>query len=339
MNKKQNELIKMVLTLFIISGVIGGLLGLVNYKTKDIILANSQVSSADLKIVAPNATSFQSAPLVENDSTVKEVYNLMDASGNDVGYLFKVSPNGYKGEINMLVALDKEGKITGTKILSMKETPGVGDKISKEDFSKQYTGKDIKSNFMISRTPSKDNEIAGVSGATFSSNGFNKGVNDAISYYKKVVLGDKPEEEKKFEITAESMKFDADKIEKVEGITYNDSPREVYKVLKGDKQVGFIIVGEADGYHEGVKIKSAVGLDTVNNKITQVVVVEQHETEGVGDRVASPDYTNQFSGKTFDQILNQKNIPVDFVSGATGSSEGTLFSVRDAIRTYNEKLK
>lgn len=338
MKKNNKELINLTVTLLLISGIVGGLLGFVNFKTKDVIEKNKMVNAADLKVVAPAATSFEKIDLEDTDSSVKEMYLLKNSSGEEIGHLFKLSPKGYKGEIDMLVAIDKDSKIMGSKIMSMIETPGVGDKINNEKFINQYLNKEIKAPFNITRTPATESDIEGISGATFSSNGFNKGINDAIAYYNKVVKGETPVD-KKVEITPELLKLDADKMEKLEGITYNDTPREVYKLTKGSETTGYIIVGEADGYHEGVKIRTAVGLDIKNSKVTAVKVVEQNETPGIGEQITEDKFVQQFEGKSFEAVLNKDKMVVDVISGATGSSEGTVFSVRDAIRTYNEKIK
>lgn len=49
---------------------------------------------------------------------------------------------GYAGEIRTIIALDPEGKILGTRVLSHKETPGLGDKIeaAKDDWITKFTG-------------------------------------------------------------------------------------------------------------------------------------------------------------------------------------------------------
>lgn len=40
-----------------------------------------------------------------------------------------VAPGGYSGDLFLLVAIDKSGTVTGTRIISHKETPGLGDKV------------------------------------------------------------------------------------------------------------------------------------------------------------------------------------------------------------------
>ena len=39
------------------------------------------------------------------------------------------APDGYNGPINLLLAIDRDGKILGARVVSHKETPGLGDRI------------------------------------------------------------------------------------------------------------------------------------------------------------------------------------------------------------------
>jgi len=42
-----------------------------------------------------------------------------------------VAPDGYSGDIQLLVGVDVEGKILGTRVLEHRETPGIGDRIER----------------------------------------------------------------------------------------------------------------------------------------------------------------------------------------------------------------
>jgi electron transport complex protein RnfG len=51
-------------------------------------------------------------------------------AGNPAALLFTaVAPDGYAGAIRLLVATDAEGKLLGVRVLSHRETPGLGDAI------------------------------------------------------------------------------------------------------------------------------------------------------------------------------------------------------------------
>jgi len=51
-------------------------------------------------------------------------------SGAVTAVCFKfTAPDGYSGAINMIMGVDRDGNILGVRVLSHKETPGLGDKI------------------------------------------------------------------------------------------------------------------------------------------------------------------------------------------------------------------
>lgn len=62
------------------------------------------------------------------------------------GAVFKVSGKGYGGEIAILMAVDRDGKTLGVRVLKHTETPGLGDKIeaSKADWIRSFDGKSLE---------------------------------------------------------------------------------------------------------------------------------------------------------------------------------------------------
>ena len=70
------------------------------------------------------------------------------SKNNLAGFVLKAQAKGYGGPIDMMVGLDLNGQITGIKILSHSETPGLGSQITEiktgEDspwFLKQFSGR------------------------------------------------------------------------------------------------------------------------------------------------------------------------------------------------------
>jgi electron transport complex protein RnfG len=62
-------------------------------------------------------------------STETLVYKAKKA-GEVTAVAFKfTAPDGYSGAIDMIIGIDRDGKILGVRVLSHKETPGLGDKI------------------------------------------------------------------------------------------------------------------------------------------------------------------------------------------------------------------
>ncbi|NQY63817.1 MAG: electron transport complex subunit RsxG [Alteromonadaceae bacterium] len=55
------------------------------------------------------------------------------------------APDGYNGKINMLVAVNLDSSVSGVRVLTHNETPGLGDKIEirRSDWIKSFTDKSI----------------------------------------------------------------------------------------------------------------------------------------------------------------------------------------------------
>jgi electron transport complex protein RnfG len=60
--------------------------------------------------------------------------------------LTTVVPNGYSGPIKLLVAVRYDGTLGGVRVISHKETPGLGDKIeeARSDWIHSFTGKSLQ---------------------------------------------------------------------------------------------------------------------------------------------------------------------------------------------------
>lgn len=64
-------------------------------------------------------------------------------NGEPVAALFtSIAPDGYSGEIRLLVGVSADGRITGVRVLGHKETPGLGDdiEIERSDWITTFTG-------------------------------------------------------------------------------------------------------------------------------------------------------------------------------------------------------
>lgn len=58
-----------------------------------------------------------------------------------------VAPDGYSGAIKMIVGVNADGTVAGVRVLSHKETPGLGDKVelNKSDWVLGFNGKSLES--------------------------------------------------------------------------------------------------------------------------------------------------------------------------------------------------
>lgn len=196
MNSK--AIIKDTIILFIITIISGCLLGFVYDITKDPIAMQQEETKLDAyRKVMQNSTDFKEdyAQLVKDASKkLKGDYGsngieITDALGaykdNElIGYVIQViDKDGFGGEIEITVGIDKDKTITGVEILSIDETVGLGMNAKNESFRNQYVGKKVDA-FTVTKTKSKtDNEIDSLSGATITSKAMTYGVNGALDFY------------------------------------------------------------------------------------------------------------------------------------------------------------
>ena len=193
MDKANNKLFvfKLASILFTITFVATLLLTLCNYITKDkIALINEQNSQKAKQEVIANA-KFEK--IVLPDSTIKELeekYSFVSAdkaitNGEFSGYCISVAPQGFGGEISMIVGIDANMNYTGIKIVSMAETPGLGGKIQETEFYSQFSQGKKGSLSVVKNNPSpSDNESQAICGATISSKAVVTGANNALEAAK-----------------------------------------------------------------------------------------------------------------------------------------------------------
>ncbi|MBT4485377.1 MAG: RnfABCDGE type electron transport complex subunit G [Candidatus Latescibacteria bacterium] len=79
------------------------------------------------------------------------------------------SGNGFQGAISLVVALDGE-TITGFKVVSQVETPGLGARITEEEFQRSFIGKRVSEGISMSRSGNAGpGEFDAITGATETS--------------------------------------------------------------------------------------------------------------------------------------------------------------------------
>ena len=81
---------------------------------------------------------------------------------------------GFGGNIEVMVGLDPDGKLTGIAVMRHAETPGIGSRVTEPAFTDQFKGK----------TVDDPTSVDAVSGATFSTKGVFAAVQQAVDFYK-----------------------------------------------------------------------------------------------------------------------------------------------------------
>lgn len=168
------DIIKTTVPLIVICFVTALLLAFVNSTTKDTILQRAKSDAEEKRRqVMTEAQRFKEIDgWQDQDETgiVSEAYAAYDGQDQLIGYVFSAVPKGYGGDIHVTVGVSDDMNITGVQIGDNNETPGLGSKAKDEKFVGQYTGKSIEKEIQVVKsTPSADNEIEAISGATISS--------------------------------------------------------------------------------------------------------------------------------------------------------------------------
>jgi len=129
--------------------------------------------SAALLVTINNLTTEPIAKAKENAKTkaLQEIFDFefsmqdVKQEKTDDAVLYEIKPGGelkaiavetftdkgYSGRIDILVGVTPDCKVTGYKVLTHKETPGLGDKITKDKFKKQFVGAGLEQNWSVKK--------------------------------------------------------------------------------------------------------------------------------------------------------------------------------------------
>lgn len=174
MNK---EMVGVLLKLVVMSVVAAAVLGAVYIPTQgQLIIYKIAQKELALKDVMPLADHFDS---VKSGEEIL-FYRALDANNNLVGYCFFQDQSGSQSTITLAGGIDTDYKVTGVKILSHAETPGLGAKIVESAFIDQFKGV-AQSDLMLSK---KGGAIDAITGATVSSQAVIDGIQTKINEIK-----------------------------------------------------------------------------------------------------------------------------------------------------------
>lgn len=149
MNNKPILIASLILGAFAVLGV--GLVSATYEATKERIAYNERLSLLrKLQAIVPADTVdndmitdriiMHNPELLGSDST--HVYRGRKDGAPVAAVLTTIVPDGYSGPIKLLVAVRKDGGLGGVRVVSHKETPGLGDKIEEERSDWIYGFKD-----------------------------------------------------------------------------------------------------------------------------------------------------------------------------------------------------
>ena len=162
--------VKMMSVLTAICAVCGFLLAGVKHATGDRIEDQTMryVKGPAVKNVLAAASN---DPVQDRQSITLDGAPLTAFLGKKEGALvylaYETIADGFGGELGVMVGYDlKTDKLLGIAITSHKETPGVGSRVTQDDFTDRFIGKSLSTIFRVQKD---GGEIDAVTGATISS--------------------------------------------------------------------------------------------------------------------------------------------------------------------------
>lgn len=102
-----------------------------------------------------------------------------------VGTAFQVvAPDGYAGDINILMGVTPDGRVSGIEIISHKETPGLGSRVEKKEWRDAFRGKSLEDSTGLA-VKKDGGDIDQFSGATISPRAVVSAVKKGLQIYRK----------------------------------------------------------------------------------------------------------------------------------------------------------
>ncbi|ALD15080.1 electron transporter RnfG [Buchnera aphidicola (Aphis glycines)] len=125
------------------------------------------------------------------DSNKHNLWLLFHNKMPKIAIIESTAPDGYSGSIYILVAAYLNGKIIGVRVLSHKETPGIGDKIdiSISDWITKFTNlivKDDKDNRVLLKK--YGGQIDQFTGATVTPQAVTNAIKRTVIFIKRIPL-------------------------------------------------------------------------------------------------------------------------------------------------------
>ena len=175
---KESSLLRMILSLTLISAIAGGILVMVYQHTKGFINDSQTTNTQDaiLKVLPGFDVTIgrieTTSCLLKGD---RDSVQLHLAYLNEQLFGAAVETYTHKalnGSFTLMVGFDKEGAVLQTEVLKANESPGLGEKIDKKksDFPLQFIGKSPE-NFKM-EVEKDGGDVVAITGATISSRAF-----------------------------------------------------------------------------------------------------------------------------------------------------------------------
>ena len=167
--------LRLAVTLLVITAVVAGLLAGVNSVTKPVIdQLNAEKTQKAIETVLEGGYHTVIEDYADATGLVSKVYQ------GDNGYALEVTPGGFDNTITMMVGVANDGTVTGISVISHTETAGLGAvAAASTSAGESFRGQFVGMGGSVSVT--KDGgEVNAITGATITSRAICTGINAAL---------------------------------------------------------------------------------------------------------------------------------------------------------------
>ncbi len=173
---------RLVATLAVVGAIAGALVAAVERLAAPAIerAHEAALHEALAEVLPPHANAPQREAVVVDGRTL---YPARDARGRLVGVAFEaVAPDGYSGAIRLLLGLSPEGRIHAVRVLEHRETPGLGDQITRPDWLARFAGRGLADTRW--EVKKRGGDIDQFTGATITPSAVARAVGRALAWYR-----------------------------------------------------------------------------------------------------------------------------------------------------------
>jgi electron transport complex protein RnfG len=145
------------LLLFMFAIITAGILAFTHEETKDEIKASQDAAAKKALLEIIPQARFDNDLLLDTLTIPESAHGLLGALSDEVIYVARkenkiiavivpaIAPDGYNGDVKMIAGVNTDGSIAGVRVLTHKETPGLGDKIDikKSQWVNSFIGRSL----------------------------------------------------------------------------------------------------------------------------------------------------------------------------------------------------
>ena len=113
-------------------------------------------------------------------------------------------------------------------------------------------------------------------------------------------------------------------------------PEQQWKALKNGQVVGNVFLTEVQGYSGAITLMFGIAAD---QSITGLNVLSHTETPGLGAKITTTQFREQFKQKRFEQIALKKDASQGAIDGITAATISSRAVTRAVASTFNDFLK